>query len=363
MTGELTDDFPSEGAAWGDLNGDGYPDLWVANYERNGEPLGRATPDRLYLSDGAGGFTDASARLSGTPLACGRGVSMADVDQDGDLDVFVSNYRLNPDHLWINQDGALTESAATLGVQGQPVRGAYGHTIGAAWGDLDLDGDLDLVAANLAHPRFIDFSDQTMIYLQGPDGRFLDARARVGVEFEETHSDPTLFDADNDGDLDLYLTSVYETRPSYLWRNDVAPVGSLSFTDVTWASSTRVFNGWGAAAADLDLDGDLDLVVAGQGGIHVFENTTGGASVRVRLVGVTSDTWGAGATAVLSAPDGSAWTRQVTLGHGTTSQSEPILHFGVEGRPGPYQLDVRWPSGQRQRVALTPGLHQVREPN
>ena len=69
-------------------------------------------------------------------------------------------------------------------------------------------------------------------------------------------------------------------------------------------------------------------------------------SVKVRLVGTRSDTWGVGATAILLARGGaSRQVRQVTIGHGTTSQSEPILHFGVGRAPGPFRLRVRWPSG------------------
>jgi tetratricopeptide (TPR) repeat protein len=356
----FSDGDPSEGAAWGDLNGDGFPDLYVANYETK---QAKGTPDRLYLSDGRGGYRDASAQLKAAGVHCGRGVNMGDVDGDGDLDVFVSNYRLDPDFLWLNDGrGNLTNVAGARGVAGELVRGAYGHTIGSAWGDLDGDGDLDLVAANLAHPRFIDFSDKTYVYLQGPDGRFTDRREELGIAFEETHSDPTLFDADNDGDLDLFLTSVYPGRPSFLYRNLLVETGELRFRDESWVSGLRVFNGWGAAVADVDGDGDLDLAVASGSRTQLFLNEGApGRSLLLRLRGRRSDTWGAGARVQVSF-GGTRLTRELHLGHGTTSQSEPRVHVGLGPWRRATRVNVRWPSGRRSRHALAWGSHVIEEP-
>ena len=88
---------------------------------------------------------------------------------------------------------------------------------------------------------------------------------------------------------------------------------------------------------------------------------TGARSVRLRLRGTRSDTWGAGATVVLR--DGKRrWVRQLSLGHGTTSQSEPIVHFGVGERPGPFTVEVRWPSRLVSTHRVGPGRHELREP-
>jgi len=361
----LDDGLPSEGAAWGDVNGDGYPDLYLANYQQDAKHIDTGTPDRLWLSVGGRGFRPAHDLIQQTPLLCGRGVSPADIDQDGDLDLFVSNYRLDRDLLFVNAGGTLHERGRERGVAGVLQRGAYGHTIGSAWGDLDLDGDLDLVCANLAHPRFIDVSDPTCVYLQQPDGRFREVRQELGIWFEETHSHPVLWDLDDDGDLDLTLTSTYGGRPSTTWRNRAVEDGRLRFEDVTWGTSTRVFNGWGAACADVDLDGDLDFAVAAQGGVRLWLNQgdgRGNRSVRLRLEGTRSDSWGAYATCTLTLGDGRRLVRQLNLGSGTTCQSEPILHFGVGRDPGPFALSVRWPQGATSTLRVGPGLHTVREP-
>ena len=368
----LHDHNPGEGVGAGDVNGDGYPDIYVANYEKPGHA---GTLDRLYLSDGRGGYQDASylARSGGA----GRGVSMADYDQDGDMDIFVSNYRLQPNVLWINQlkqTGAvsLINQAYATGAAGTQRLGSYGHTIGSSWGDVDNDGDLDLVSANLAHPGWQHFSNMTQVLLNNPGRAFSvheSGRAPTygfGIRYEESHSNPTLFDADNDGDLDLHITSVYDD--AFLYRNRTVEDGALAFRDITERSKTRTYVSWGAATADVDGDGDLDLVVsAAEAKPVLFKNELPPRfkSVRVRLVGTRSDTWGVGATASLSGSGGAVpQVRQVNVAHGTSSQSEPILHFGVGRAAGPHEVRVEWPSGAVSLVTLPADgkVHRVVEP-
>jgi hypothetical protein len=227
------DPLPTEAAAWGDFNGDGYLDLYAANHVDWAS--GACFPDSLWLNEGPPTFafrdvSDASGIHAVT--RCGRGVNPGDFDGDGDLDIYVANYRLNPNLLWVNQgadsDGVphFADRAAEQGVQGveklPPFNDAYGHTIGAVWGDLDRDGDQDLVAANLAHSAWRCFSDATMVYdSQGSIGqfRFKDVRTAAGVAYVETHSDPSLVDIDNDGYLDLHITHVYDGWRSSMYRN------------------------------------------------------------------------------------------------------------------------------------------------
>jgi hypothetical protein len=339
---------PTEGAAWGDFDNDGFIDLYVANYEMpgwwTGEALGRGTPDILWHNRGDGTFSDVSETAL-QPGDCrkgsGRGVNWGDYDADGFLDIFVSVYRLQPNCLWHNRgDGTFTEEAQAAGVQGvNEGGGQYGHTIGSQWMDFDNDGDLDLFSANLAHPRFIDFSDKSMLLENSgpPDFLFTDVREGSGIIYQETHSEPAWGDYDNDGLVDLYLTDVYVGQLSELYRQ--LPGGT--FEDVTYPTGTTVDNGWGAAWADIDDDGDLDLVSR-----RLFRNDLPAGShwLEVHLEGTTSNRAAIGARVDVVCGDLSL-SRQVEGGKGTTNQSSLTLHFGLGDCAGDASLSVTWPSG------------------
>ena len=316
-----------EGAALLDWNGDGLLDLYLAGYEAAGN-MGSGTADCFFLG-GDAGFQEAGDSLGMVPFLgldlCGRGVSPCDFDCDGDMDIFVSNYRLQENFLWKNEDGTAVNAALELGVAGNETEGWWGHTIGSAWGDVDGDGDWDLFCANLAHPRYIGFSDRSELLIN-ENTEFTDIRLDSGIRFEETHSHPLWGDFNNDGLLDLYVTSVYEDRRSFLYLNR----GGGRFKDVTWLSGTRVFNGWGAAAADFDLDGRLDLAVSSGEGVKLFRNVSEDGYWALVQVDPPEgcNPSGLGCRVVLR-QDSLEYSRQVDGGSGTTCQNGPVLHFGL----------------------------------
>lgn len=344
------DSFPTEGAAWADFDNDGWVDLYCANYE-NWE-LHTYYPDRLWHNR-AGTFVDRTESAGirppwGKDLA-GRGVAWADYNNDGFLDCYVSNYRLCENFLWHNCEGkTFTNLAGQLGISGDEVNGWYGHTIGSEWADFDNDGDLDLFTADLAHPRYIEFSNRSRLYENlgtGAYPRFADRRAAAGIRYEETHSDPAWADVDNDGDLDLYITSVYEGRRSFLYLNEgrLRRHAPVSFREVTWLSGTRCFNGWGAAFSDFDNDGDMDLVVGSGSGVRLFRNDTRNNYhwLKVKVVGHSANRAGIGCR-VRVRQKRRCQIREVQGGKGTTSQHSLVQHFGLGTDTKGLTVDVRF---------------------
>lgn len=350
------DTFPTEGAAWADFNLDGKVDLYCANYEA---AQGEYCPDRLWLNVGAGHFRDVTVQSGIVPPfgenRAGRGVVWGDFDDDGDPDCFVANYRLGENFLWVNSGrDSFTNRAAELGVAGDETDGWFGHTIGAAWGDFDADGDLDLFTADLAHPRYIHFSNRSRLYENlGPDSipRFVDRRAALGIRYEETHSDPAWGDVDNDGDLDLYITSVYENRRSLLYENLLSnrntEPGRSEFRDVAGLAGARVFNGWGCAFSDYDNDGDLDLVVGSGSGLRLLRNDTpyNNHWLKVRVIGRHANRAGIGCRVTVRRK-GYLQVREIEGGRGTTSQNSLTQHFGLGSDTDPVEVTVRFRTGR-----------------
>lgn len=371
--GDIDDSYPTEGVAWIDSNLDAYPDLYMANYEK--WQVRSAYPDFFWQND-KGSFADKSLALgfrtpayADNPGQAGRGVAPADFNNDGVQDIFVSNYRLCRNFMWVKAGESYYDLAPQLGIHGRQVHGYYGHSIGADWGDFDNDGDLDLFIANLAHPRFLEFSDISMLLRN--DGmqyrviendtiyywQFTDITKAAGITFDELHSDPLWFDADNDGYLDLFITSIYENDRSYLYRNN----GDGTFLDVTWLSGTRVYNGWGNACADFDGDGRLDLVVGSGNGTKLLRNQSSNSNRSVmikpiwvkehnsensvdsnilRLIDLSAKQEGIypnspafGIRVRVNTIDKKgrpmSYIRELSSAKGTSSQSAQVLHFGI----------------------------------
>ncbi len=346
---------PTEGAGWADYDGDGLLDLYLANYEcSSSHDYYENYDDRLFRNNGDGTFTDVSDEADiETSNQAGRGVTPGDYDIDGDVDIFVSNYRLDKNFFYQNQgDGELTEIAGDNGTKGlyNMEWRSYGHTIGSVFGDIDNDGDFDMVHANLAHPFYYHFSNLTMVLINDGSGVFEDEADARGIYYRETHSNPVLFDADNDGDLDLFITNVYAGRDSDFYTND----GTGHFTLANWESGLVVDNGWGAAAADYDNDGDVDLVA-----YDLFRNDldNGYHWLQVRAVGTDGNTAALGAVIQVDSGDLSQ-LRMVSGGSGTSSQDAQTQHFGLGERDSVDSVTVYFPYQDEPVTIDDPGVDQ-----
>jgi len=348
----------SQSAAWLDIDSDSFLDLYVANYNC-GSPGSYVFAHDVYRNRGDGTFEDWSETHGFiAERRQGRGTEPVDYDQDGDVDLLVHNYGLDRNFFYENLgNGTVSEIALDNGLAGEPTvfQGDtyFGHTLGAAWGDLDADGDFDLVEANLAHPRFFHFSDRTRVLLQDADTRVFfdiaggDSETPVsfaGIRYSEAHTVPALGDFDRDGDLDLTISGRFEYtgRPTdFYWGNG----------DGTFALDTRTTlvteDGWGMTTADYDHDGDLDLMT--RQGLFRNDFATPGHWLAVRPTGnVRSNRAAIGATVRVYA-GGRVIPGYVPGGSGQGCQDTQSVHFGLGAIDVIDGIEVQYAGGRNAR--------------
>ncbi len=343
---------PTAAAAWLDIDADGLLDLYESNFICWSKYSYYV--DSVYRNNGDGTFSDWSAQNGFSSLETpSRGAAPVDYDGDGDVDLFVNNYVLIANLFFDNNgDGTVSERAAELGIAGHGDKVGsqtyYGHTIGAAWGDLDGDGDFDLVSGNLAHPRFFAFSDKTQILIQDASHNFTDITglwdkpvSAAGLRYQETHSVPALADVDQNGTLDLVITAVYDGRPTdFYWGN-----GDGTFTLDAYHAGISTENGWGVAFADVDNDGDMDLFAT-----DLFTNELTGAAkghyLQVRVIGNAGSNYAAIGATVRVHVGGKEVIRHVQGGTGKGGQDSMTLHFGLGNATSVDSIDVVFPGGK-----------------
>jgi hypothetical protein len=349
----------TQGNALVDVDNDGLLDLYVSCYEPP-KKLNVGVPDHFYRNAGGFEFADETKKRGfAGPRYVGRAVCPADFDNDGDMDVYVANYRSHPNLLFLNDGkGFFKEVSAAYGATGFPFPvmsvNYYGMSTGCCWGDLDNDGDLDLVTPNLLHPRNIPRTDFSRIYSNtGKEGGWkLGAGAGSGIQFVETSADVSMADIDNDGDLDLFFTAYYKGCPHHLYRND----GGMKFSRISWKAGVVTFNGTAHAWFDYDRDGDMDLVVSDNGRTRLFRNRLSGKSgaggrawIQIELAGTTFNRSAIGARVSVTAGE-KKYVREISGVRGMTSQDSPVRHIGLGSHTGTVDVEIRWQPGVVQNV-------------
>ena len=314
--------------AWGDINNDGLLDIYYGAGSSNQDTLCRQDPEQ----------EPKWVQVAIAPGAYCRSVVGCDFDEDNDMEFYASNYWLTPNYLWVSDGkGNADYDTATFNV----IAGS-GHSIGSCWGDIDSDGYVDLFAGNFAHPGQ---PQSRFLRNTGPDGGYVfEDKGICGVAFQESYASPTLGDYDNDGDLDLFFTTVYGHNAARLYRND----GDWNFTDVTGEAGVGGIQvTYQAAWGDVDNDGDLDLVTKGllfiNGG-----NENHWLKIRLKGNGRTVNTAAIGAKVRIKIGDNTL-TRQVEGGGvGQGNQNDLTLHFGLGEHAEKVQYEVSWTNGKKQ---------------
>jgi thioredoxin-like negative regulator of GroEL len=367
-------DWPSS-AAFTDLDGDGDLDLYVCHYLRwdPGNPQSRrpgraveattyhnplnyfALADHLFRNDGDR-FTDVSREAGIADVDTdgrGLGVLAADFDDDGRVDLYVAN-DLTANYLFRNLGGMRFEEVAhAAGVAGS-AEGNYQGSMGIACGDLDGDGRLDLAVTNF-------YGDSMAVYHGLGPALFAEHTAALGLKAPTRFMvgwGIALFDADNDGALDLAFTNGHLddprdgtpfAMPAQLFRNRGAGplVEMTGSAGEAWA---RPRVGRALAAGDFDNDGRVDVLIgAHDAPLAYLRNATepSGHFVTFQLVGTASNRDAIGAVVAVEA--GSQRHVAQRYGGGSyQSADDPRLHFGTGDAGTIDRVEVRWPSGAVQ---------------
>lgn len=345
------DPMTSVSATWSDFDNDGFLDLYIGGYEVWEKQI--TYPDLILMNRGGTSFELTWKNMQRRA----RSVISCDFDQDNDLDIYVSNYRLQPNFLWINDGkGNLSDKASRYDVVGTERSWSGGHSIGSCWGDFDNDGLFDLFSGNFSHRGERWGKDHTQ-----PESDFFRNKGLAsgyrfkdlgtcGLEWQESYASPAVGDFDNDGFLDLSFSTVYSPDQSVLYQNN----GDWTFSDVTEASGVRSILGttetYQNAWADYDNDGDLDLM---SGGRLMRNSGNDNAWLKVRLKGSGSVNSMAIGTQVRLMNGTSAVTRQVEGSTGQGNVNDHVLHFGLGFSPSlPLEMEIRWTDGTEQQVLV-----------
>ena len=369
----------STSASFGDYDLDGDLDLYVAQYldfaperapPRGGMwkgalvfagPLGLpGAQDALYRNEGDGTFTDMTrkAKVGRAKPTYGLGALFCDYDLDGDPDLYVANDSA-PNFLFRNEGNqrftdVAVESATALSGEGIAQAG-----MGIAYGDYDSDGFSDFFVTHFE-------DDYNTLYRNRGDGSFAVASAAAGLaepSLPHLAFGTSFFDYDNDQDLDLFVANghVYPqirhiqpdgySEPNQLFANQ-GPTGDHRFVEVAAGDLNRRNVSRGSAKGDYDNDGDIDLLVCNLDGPPALLRNDGGNQrnwLGLRLIGNASNRDGIGARITVATGDGIQQIEH-TNGGSFLSHSDPRVHFGLGFNKTVDWLEIRWPSGQRQRL-------------
>jgi enediyne biosynthesis protein E4 len=366
----------SASAGFFDYDNDGWLDIFVTRYVewsfQNNRHCGDKKPgyraychpdnfegitNILYRNNGDGTFTDVSSKAGiASSIGKGLGVSFADYDDDGLMDVYVANDSVQCFLFRNTGQGTFTEMGLLAGV-GFNEEGKTFAGMGVDFADYDNDGHPDIIVTDLSNEKY-------RLFRHNGDGSFRDVTDSSGVgaaTLPFSGWGTRLFDYDNDGWKDIFVAQghVMDTiektapnlrylQPPLLLRNEAGRFARV----VAGESFKKDWAGRGAAFGDLDDDGDIDVVVSNVGQqAFVLRNDGGNRAnwIGIRTVGTSSNRDGIGCRVKVVSASGSTQYFTINTAVGYLSASDRRLLVGLGADPMAKLIEVRWPSGIVQR--------------
>ncbi len=353
--------YPTQAGAWADYDNDGFLDLYVGS---EADDDGIAYPSRLFHNKGDGTFEEVAEKTGVENFRMAKGVAWGDYDGDGYPDLYVSN--IGPNRLYHNnRDGTFTDVAAAAGVV-EPIGRSFATWFFDYDNDGRLDLFVADYSAPLENVVGVYFGKKTAeghprLYHNEGNGTFRDASIEAGLTDPLLPMGSNYGDLDNDGYLDIYLgtglPSFESLMPNRMYRND----GGKRFVDVTFSGGFgHLQKGHGVAFADLFNDGEQD-VFEQMGGAYpgdaypsvLYRNPGNDNSwVKLRLQGMRSNRSAIGARIEVVVPAQKGATRSIfrTVGAASSFGGSPFRQeIGLGSARKISRIEVSWPtSGLRQ---------------
>ncbi len=328
----LVDSLPTENAIWLDYDRDGHLDLYLGHWSIEDRPDLR---NRLWRNQGDGSFTDVTedagldVQLHPSGGGSAHGMVGADFNNDGWPDLYLAVWQ-GANRMFLNTGEGRFFDATTTEI-GDP-----GRAFGAAVGDVDNDGDLDLFhasGASIGSP----VPSRSLMLLNLGDATYLDVTEGVGLgdTYALDVTGPGLQDIDNDGDLDLLIAS-----PQFLFLNDGQGLFE-NHTELSGLAPSTIPLSVPPVFGDYDGDGFLDLIFT-EGKLYRNRGNTN-HWLRVELVGTESNRSAIGSR-IFATSGGRRQMREILGGNGF-SQDEFVAHFGLGEITTVDTLEIHWPSG------------------
>lgn len=314
--------------SFADYDNDGWLDVFVSNFMPT-------KFNELYHNNGNGTFSLVASDPVCSESFRSLGATWADYDNDGDQDLFVPNGDGNNNSLFKNNGNGSFSRQSTLNVCNDG-----GNSVASCWGDVNNDGWLDLFVSNASN-------ENNFLYLNNKNGTFAKVSSGQAVNDRGHSHGCTFADFDNDMDLDLYVTN--DQGNKFLYLNDGAGNLIRKKDEVTEANYGKSMgNYW----FDADKDGDLDLFVPTHSNQPNYFFTNNGNSnnwISIKLTGSISNKDAIGAR--LHVKSGGKWQiREVNSQSGLGGQSSIRCHFGLGANSTIDSVYVKWPSGQTQYI-------------